>query len=387
MLNSNPPKKFSDYYKIFCVILINAVIIFIIINAFISYYEKRVAQPEKQEPSRGSVPFKFKEYSSELAPVYPGWTPEDANKLIYETRHVTLGYDPFTQFKERPFVGKYVNVDPRGFRPIKNQGPWFPLRPAKNIFVFGGSTTFGYGVADWETIASVLQEVLTANNPKQPINVYNLGRCSYISSQELILIEKLIQSGVVPDVAIFIDGLNDFAHCNGVPGFTKQLTRFMEEGDVPEWRRTLENLPVMRMIQKKSRSSTEDPQNYSEAIVSDVIKRYKTNKKLVESICGEFAIKPLFVWQPTAVYQYDQDYNIFGKFDYDGFLPYVRVGYEAVAQHYKAGEFGDKFLWLADMQENLKEPLYVDAVHYSAKMSKLIADQISIALSEKNILP
>jgi hypothetical protein len=53
---------------------------------------------------------------------------------------------------------------------------------------------------------------------------------------------------------------------------------------------------------------------------------------------------------------------------------------------YAVGTFGNNFLWLGDMQENLTEPLYVDAVHYSARMSKLITEHIAIDLSAKKII-
>ncbi len=380
-------KGFLERYKSCCVILVNAILLFVIVNLVVGWYEKvAVAQPKKVSTG-GSVPFKFKEYTPELAPVYPGWDPHDVNKLIFETRHVILGYEPFTQFKEEPFTGKYVNVDQRGFRPTSDQGPWKPSRAVKNVFVFGGSTTFGYGVTDHETIASFLQEVAKSSSPSVHTQVYNFGRCSYICSQELILLEKLIQGGAIPDVAVFIDGLNDFAHYNGLPGFTKQLGRFMSEGEIPQWKRALTSLPIIHILQVNSPSAVEDPQQDGEKIVANVIERYKTNKKLIEAICEKFGIRPLFVWQPTPVYKYDNTYNIFGEFDYDAFLPYVRSGYAGAATAYQRDEFGDNFLWLADMQEDLKEPLYVDAVHYSAKMCKLIAERISIVLSEKKILP
>jgi hypothetical protein len=38
------------------------------------------------------------------------------------------------------------------------------------------------------------------------------------------------------------------------------------------------------------------------------------------------------------------------------------------------------------MQENLKEPLYVDQVHYSAKLSKMLAAAVANLLLERNIL-
>jgi hypothetical protein len=112
----------------------------------------------------------------------------------------------------------------------------------------------------------------------------------------------------------------------------------------------------------------------------------KTNKKIIEAISREFHIKTLFVWQPTPSYKYDQNYNIFKRFDYGGFLPYLGPGYEKAANEYQTGTFGNNFLWLGDMQENLKEPLYVDAIHYSARMSKLIAEHIAVDLSAKKII-
>ena len=48
---------------------------------------------------------------------------------------------------------------------------------------------------------------------------------------------------------------------------------------------------------------------------------------------------------------------------------------------------GDNFLWCADMQEKLTEPLYVDATHYSGKMSRMVAQKIADFIKEKKLLP
>ena len=47
--------------------------------------------------------------------------------------------------------------------------------------------------------------------------------------QERVLLEKLLLSGFVPDVAVFIDGLNDLVLLE--PARTKDLRRFMEEAE------------------------------------------------------------------------------------------------------------------------------------------------------------
>src|SRR6516165_10527591 len=118
-----------------------------------------------------------------LAKVYPGKTPQEINDLLSETWSRPFIYETFTQFAERPFRGRYVNVDAAGFRFSAGQGPWPPDPRALNVFVFGGSGTFGYGVADSETIPSRLQEELRRRNG-QPITIYNFGRGSYYSTQE-----------------------------------------------------------------------------------------------------------------------------------------------------------------------------------------------------------
>jgi hypothetical protein len=88
-------------------------------------------------------------------------------ELLRETWNRGYAYEPFTYFKERPFTGKYVNVDPHGFRVTKEQGPWPPDRNRDFIFLFGGSTSFAYGLPDDQTVASYLQESLWTQPTKR----------------------------------------------------------------------------------------------------------------------------------------------------------------------------------------------------------------------------
>ncbi|MGO8881429.1 MAG: hypothetical protein ACLPVO_08200 [Desulfomonilaceae bacterium] len=375
----------SRIYVAVSVIFFNSFLLFLIINIgfsglsdFKEYYRKRSRLPDST--------YSFRADNPALRKVYPGLSQLEIARLIRENRSVAQGYEPYVQFKELPFRGKYVNADSRGFRPTNGREKWPLDKNCYNVFVFGGSTAFGYGVADNETIAGCLKQILT-KSVNMTIEVYNFGRCSYFSGQESILLQRLIINGNTPNLAIFIDGLNDFAHYTGQPGFTKDLKKFMDEGDKPTWKKIVEELPVTKFVLKNRGSKSEKEKAPSAEVIPEVISRYKINKDLIEAICEKFCIKPLFIWQPIPVYKYDQRYNLFSKFNYDGFLPYIKEGYEAMAKDYKAGDFGYDFRWLSDMQENLKKPLYVDALHYSAEMNKLIAEQISIALLHKKILP
>ena len=127
----------------------------------------------------------------------------------------------------------------------------------------------------------------------------------------------------------------------------------------------------------KQKASELNDAKSPETVAGDVIQRYIANQKLIDVISKGYGIKTLFVWQPVPVFEYDQSYNIFGTFNYSRGLPYLKTGYEIMAQEYEAGAFPQNFLLLADIQRDLKEPLYVDGVHYSAKMSDLIASRIA----------
>lgn len=376
--------RFENYYKIFAVVLLNAAIFLLLLNyagSFILKFQKNISSDEDRHLGL----FKYKEYNPALAPVYPHLKPEQVSQLLKETRAVSLGYQPYVQFSERPCSGKYVNVDAQGFRPVRNQSEWPPNADETNIFVFGGSTVFGYGVTDVETIASRIQEKLVSPAGKK-INVFNLGRCSYIFPQEVVFLERLLASRAKPGIVIFIDGLNDFAHYEGIPGFTQDLTRFMETGEIAPFERWVADWPISKLFRSEKPATKSDKKIPESEISVSVYNRYLSNKKVAEALAKEFGVKALFVWQPVPVYKYDQQFNIFKEFNYSKFLPYLKPGYEAISKEYEMGRFGENFLWLADMQENLKEALYVDAVHYSAKMSEMIAERIVEKIISQGLL-
>jgi hypothetical protein len=141
----------------------------------------------------------------------PSWSEINLKDLAKETGATGMlrnyDYDPITQFRLRPLHGGYVNVEEGGFRRVWGQGPWPLARSVLNIFVLGGSTTFGLSLNDGQTIPSYLQRRTRAAS--QRLNVYNFGRPGYTSTQELLLYLSLLRDGSVPNAAVFIDGLNE----------------------------------------------------------------------------------------------------------------------------------------------------------------------------------
>ena len=344
------------------------------------------------------VSTKYGHLASTLRAVYKGLSEREVDDLLKETWSRPFIYEPFTQFKERPYRGFYVNVDSSGFRITKNQGPWPPQSKCLNIFLFGGSTTFGYGVPDGQTIASHLQEYL-ATRLDRDVRVYNFGRGYYYSTQERILYEELLASGFVPHMAIFIDGMNDFASGNNEPLLTGQLREFVDHGKTSvfvsttslgraasAFRRRLSKLFREEQHSEQLNEQTEaNVRKYSDPKVIDlVIKRYLTNKKLIEAVSKPFGVKPIFVWQPNPMYQYDLRYHPFSEPGYEQHCINLKYGYEHMAELIRENPLDDNFLWSANIQNDAKEPLYVDMFHYSAGFSKQIATVIADWLVERH---
>jgi hypothetical protein len=372
-------EKLWHGYSLAALTLLSTLVAVVLINAMI-YLVSTV------KGHFAANPVSTKYGNTATAAVYPGLNEHEIDDLLKETWSRPYLFEPFTQFKERPHQGRYVNVDSNGFRVTKNQGPWPPQSSSLNIFLFGGSTTFGYGVADGQTISSYLQEHLAAVSHRD-VRVYNFGRGFYYSTQERILFENLLSSGFVPDIAIFIDGLNDFYYTANEPMFTEQIRDFVEHGpkkDNDKTSRFLLSTSLGRSMASlfSKPSSTGKPAqptevNYNDPEVIDtVIKRYLANKKLIEGVAKDFGVKPLFVWQPVPTYHYDQQYHLFSAGGY-GQHSYSQYGYEHMAELIAKSPLGGNFVWCADMQKDLKEALYIDKLHYSASFSKQIADAIA----------
>jgi lysophospholipase L1-like esterase len=319
---------------------------------------------------------------------YPGWAADDVGQLLRETCGRHYQYEPYTGFSERPFQGKYVNIEAPGFRSIGRAEAW-PPSPAKfNVFVFGGSTTFGWAVPDAETIPASLQRRFDADG--QAITVYNFGRDGYFSSQESTLLSRLLSDGHVPSLAIFIDGLNDFANWKGEPDFSDEIRQLVDArqsggGLGPASLELARQMPLWvvfeTMWQKTAHYNRMGAyrQHTDPAAVAGVVSRWRAQKKLIEGMAHSFHFQTAFVWQPIPVYRYDLTQHFLHDaggnwFDYG---ERAKAGYPVMAQLRPELEQEGNFLWLADEQEGRKENLYVDGFHYSAAFSQILADRIA----------
>lgn len=154
--------------------------------------EFRLTKPEPYSSS----PFFSKEFIEESFDQPKGWvTPPGTSIVLPNDYH-----------------GKYFNVTNNVRNTVGNISA-----PHRNIYIFGGSTTYGSEVPDKYTIASQLQELVNQN--KLNANVHNLGVTTIHAGQQFEKLKNIhIASG---DIVIFYDGVNDvvqriyFGHTNG----------------------------------------------------------------------------------------------------------------------------------------------------------------------------
>jgi len=183
-----------------------------------------------------------------LAVAFPGWSHADLKAMLDE--HIGgFSYDDYVMFKKTPVRRRYVNVSENGFRVSRAQGPWPPSPTNFNVFVFGGSTTFGLWLPDEQTVPSFLQAAL-ARQLATNVCVYNFGTPYYYSTQERLRFERLLGQGIVPNAAVFVDGYNDFTRLDDTP---EHRELFVEAIEVANKKKSLlpalvQELPLARLV-------------------------------------------------------------------------------------------------------------------------------------------
>jgi hypothetical protein len=129
---------------------------------------------------------------------------------------------------ERPWHSNYINMDENAIGNLRRTAnPTNPAGTQHTVnWMFGGSTLFGMGVPDMETIPSHLSRQLNAAGPGCFVGL-NLGMEGYLTNQELILLVEALKTGQRPDMAIFSDGVNE-AHATAAPGIPGRPTPHLE---------------------------------------------------------------------------------------------------------------------------------------------------------------
>lgn len=205
-------------------------------------------------------------------------------------------------WRARPFAGRFFTIVADGSRPGE-------VRPCKatdaHVVLLGSSALWGWGLPDSFTIAHYLDEEFAARG----INacVVNRAQNGYVSTQDVIELLRMVETGEQVDHAIFFDGFNDPAAAveTGMPGVHYQVDRVRSllegGGRAPEKRFTP---AIIRLIRRSIPSRPAIPPDLPgigvASLPAEVVRAYLANVRAASGLADEAGFRVSFLWQPYA---------------------------------------------------------------------------------------
>jgi lysophospholipase L1-like esterase len=302
-------RRVADLYKKTGLLVLNAVVCFACLElASAGVIKARAALVALINPGEHEVldPRSASSYyqSQEWAPVY--WREFSVSRR--------QAYRPYVLWRRHAFSGKTINVDADGVRstPGADCGP-----NSFKVFVLGGSTVWGTGSADWNTLPAHLQTELQRVSAT-PLCVVNLGESAYVSTQSVLELLLQIQAGNVPDLVISYEGYNDAysAYQSGLAGVHENLaqlvatfegTRQVQQSAIGRLMRgTYSYSLIADFLLRVTHPPEEEPKLLTyrtmgveeTALAASVVQTYLANYGLVDGLAQKYDFEFRFFWPP-----------------------------------------------------------------------------------------
>ncbi|MBL7697392.1 MAG: hypothetical protein JNK79_04520 [Chitinophagaceae bacterium] len=270
-------------------------------------------------------------------------------------------YEPWMMFRIADYHSQRINVN--GFE--RNSSPAQFINSSSkdtvDIYFFGGSSMFGVSLADAETIPSQFVKIVQKNNSVKSIRVRNFGVPHYYSKQELVLLSSLIFSGNKPDIAVFLDGMEDF--------YSGRMLYY----DRPYYSYALQQAFDGKMFQKGGARFIDttaqlselpagiDPSEYND----DLYSKFVANLKNLSMLCDRAGVKSYFFCQPVPFYKYSaRDAALQGDFSrFNSIYPMLEKNADSIRN----------FFFLGNMLQNENAAAFANGLNYSPAFSEKIA--------------
>ncbi len=278
-------------------------------------------------------------------------------------------YVPYVIWKDEPFAGKFINVDRDGNRVTPG------ARCESNsyvVFMFGGSTMWGYGAPDQGTIPTYFQTEITSLSDR-PICVRNFGQTGWVSTQSVIELLRHLQPWQVPNLVIFYYGFNDitFAQEEGVPGGHESLeyvsSRLNPRGSPSPLIELVSQTRIFELMQRlapKLAPHPHRPEFEAASMGNAVVQAYLTNYLSVKALAAQFGFEYAFFWQPSLIFGQKpltvEEKAILSSAKGGRLEDLLKTVYPAIQARTK---YLDRLFFFADTFQNETEWLYLDEVH------------------------
>lgn len=284
-------------------------------------------------------------------------------------------YAPLTEYRMPARQGRQLTIDGQGIRGgvMGGEGP--------RVVVFGGSTAFGHGLTDGETITAIMAARLIAGG--HPVRMENRATPGWYSTQDRIAFAEMLATGDKPDVAVFIHGVDDFLHC-GKPERTAWSDRLAQVG-IPAGLETVIRQSALAALGRRltgipdpSGPVVHNPACASDAQAEASLARLDANRRLIAAMAERFGVKVVFVQQPVPTHHYDNAKRAV-PLEPHLMVPYVAVakGYARLAEMRGTGKLWEQdLLWLAELEPG-EGNAYIDPVHYAPVFARLIGETLA----------
>ncbi len=230
----------------------------------------------------------------------PGTPPKYYDEFLYSASPLTSTHLNYTDYYSSRFTPASV-----------------PLSEATEIvWAFGGSTLENSETTDSLTIANIWARLL--NRFRGPTHVKNFGTGGFFSSYEMIKFQRLLRevpNDELPTIAIFFDGYNDTV--NGFQygaghlqrDLSLKLRALVERRRYALWAyATSEILARWSVLWSRTAKRIVDhvlfpmgEPNRGAQNLSDAIRIYVSNVKMLRGACDALEIRCFFVLQPLLV--------------------------------------------------------------------------------------
>ena len=382
--------KLVRHYQSFAVLLLNTAVLTALVVAILHFVFPL-------ESSIWNQNLDGRRLSQDLVPEHYYLTSPEETQRIRESldAYILAGHwqvHPWTGLINRQFASEHLNIDADGQRGSLEPSREHADLPPFNVWAFGGSTLFGWGVSDVHTVPSQLQVVLQQRLPERQVRVSNYGVPWYNSSHEVVLFAtELRRAESPPDAVVFLDGLNDLVHrlhYRTDSPLHHQLDRAWERrlDDLfapPPWFRLTPSFPLFRAALELGSSgapstlgglASDAPAGDLAAMLQQAAADYLTNRQVATAICRELEITPYFVLQPVPMWL-DGSRQTTESSNYKAFS-------QRVLSQGSANLF-DLSGALAELETRYAMTVEQSGVHYSDKASLVLAEAIAAVISPR----
>ena len=297
-----------------------------------------------------------------------------AKQHFREFAALTMKHMSYIGWRRKEFTGQTITVGGRYLqrRTVNNRND-----KDATAYFFGGSTMWGTGAPDDQTIPSQFNAITG-------IHAENFGESAYVARQNLVMLIQLLEDGKRPNLVFFYDGANDvIAKCrrDATPASyyrEAELVASLERSKIKDQSFAYFLRPLFSVAadirQKLTTDSArpfpiydchESPKK-SAAIAEGLIRDWTIAQQLVEAYGGQF----IAALQPVAYFSSTRKGHIYLSKE-------LEAQYDAVYPLIKQRLMRHKHFYDLTDALDVDEFVYIDFCHVSPNGNRRIASRLA----------